>query len=305
MIWAAVFGALSVVLTVYFVAEMLGPKGSIGKKKRIKERIFQHQENLSISSIDVEKKTRFSDIKSFQQLLIHLDFAKKMALELQRAGYNLSLSLFLLIHFSVASLIFLISNLFLPITSSIPLALSFVYFPFLYLRKKNRDYINKFSEYLSDSVSILSGSLKVGHSLETALESVSAEIRLGLPVETAFENLYQRFKTPELKILTTAISIHQELGGNLSELLDNLEKTIRERFAMEREVKVLSAQGVMSMWVLTVLPFVFGFMWLWIDKGLLIEFVTSSMGTTFITASLVMQVTAFIWMKRIVLIIGS
>ncbi|MBI3307014.1 MAG: type II secretion system F family protein, partial [Candidatus Omnitrophica bacterium] len=212
---------------------------------------------------------------------------------------------------------FFIANLFLPHSSSVPLAALFIYFPFLYLKRKNNQYLALFSEYLADATSILAGSLKVGHSLEAAIESVantaphplctefktvSAEIRLGMPIEGAFRNLYHRIKTPELKILTTAIITHQELGGNLSELLENLEKTIRDRFALEREIKVLSSQGVFSMWVLCALPFVFAVVWYFIDRALLFEFAASSLGVTLLTASFMIQIVAFMWMRRIVLI---
>lgn len=315
MIWAAVFGATTIVLLIYFTAAILGPKGLIGKNKQIKERIFKDQPLLGNRPVSVEKSTRFSDIQSFQKFMSDMEAAQKLAVQLKRAGSNLSLSAFLLMHFAIASVAFFIADLFLPPTSSIALAAVLIYFPFFYLKKKNKGYLDRFSEYLADGTSILSGSLKVGHSLETAIESVantappplstefktvSAEIKLGIPVEKAFGNLYHRIKTPELKILTTAIAVHQELGGNLSELLENLEKTIRDRFGLEREIKVLSSQGIFSMWILCSLPFVMALFWLVFDPKLLFEYASSSMGITVITASFFLHGIAFSWMKRIV-----
>ncbi|MBI3313442.1 MAG: hypothetical protein HYZ83_04350, partial [Candidatus Omnitrophica bacterium] len=151
MIAAAILGATAIFLIVYFSIEIFSPKGLIGKKKQIKERIYQNQPAFENHPVSVEKKTKFSDIQSFQKWLNDIESAQKLAIQLKRAGSQFSLSVFLLTHFALASVVFFIANLFLPHSSSVPLAALFIYFPFLYLKRKNNQYLALFSEYLADA----------------------------------------------------------------------------------------------------------------------------------------------------------
>ena len=80
------------------------------------------------------------------------------------------------------------------------------------------------------------------------LTEVAEEIRLGLTVREALQHLVERMEDPNLPILTTGVVITQEVGGNLAEVLDNISYTIRERFKLLREVRVMTAQGRLSDW---------------------------------------------------------
>src|SRR5207245_10441281 len=87
------------------------------------------------------------------------------------------------------------------------------------------------------------------------VNEVAEEIRLGLNVREALQHVRERMEDPNLPILSTGVVITQEVGGNLAEVLDNISFTIRERFKLLREVRVLTAQGRLSGMVLTALPF--------------------------------------------------
>jgi len=91
--------------------------------------------------------------------------------------------------------------------------------------------------------------------IASELTEVAEEIRLGLTVREALQHLNERMEDPNLPILATGVVITQEVGGNLAEVLDNISYTIRERFKLLREVRVLTAQGRLSGMVLTALPF--------------------------------------------------
>jgi tight adherence protein B len=84
---------------------------------------------------------------------------------------------------------------------------------------------------------------------------LTEEVRLGLPMREALDNLADRVGTPDLALLQVGVLVAQDIGGNLAEVLDNIAYTIRERFKVQRETKVLTAQGRMSGGVLTALPF--------------------------------------------------
>jgi tight adherence protein B len=85
------------------------------------------------------------------------------------------------------------------------------------------------------------------------------EQNFGLEMKTAMENLLRRVPVQDLRIVSTAILIQKESGGNLAEVLDKTSHVIRERFRLRREVSTRTAQGRMTGWVLTLLPIILGF----------------------------------------------
>ena len=115
--------------------------------------------------------------------------------------------------------------------------------------------------------------LRVGHSLNAALslvtrecpDPVGGEFRIcyeeqnyGLELRTAMDNLITRVPLQDLKIVTTAILIQKESGGNLAEVLDKTSHVIRERFRLKRQVATHTAQGRLTGWILSALPVVLG-----------------------------------------------
>lgn len=316
---AAVLGFATVFLSVFVLGKAIGPQGELGKKKEISKRIFK-ESNTNLKggvASTLVRSQRLSEIHRFQEYLEKQAFVPKLTLLLKRSGSKFSVGTFLLFHLSIACILVMVVSFFAPPITAIMLGAGALYYPFMMLRKKNKQYMAKFSEHLSDASSIIANNLKVGQSIEMAMEAVAknaphpvsaefqtvnGEVKLGLPLAEALRNLYKRVPTEELKIFITGINIQQELGGNLSEIMGNLEKTVRERYALQREIKVLSAQGVLSMWVLLALPFVFAMVWFTTDRPLFIEFITSSFGNTLMAISAGVQAVAFFVMKKIVVV---
>src|SRR5690242_13914794 len=136
-----------------------------------------------------------------------------------------------------------------------------------------------FSEQLPDALDLIRAALQAGHGFVSALQvvaqefpdpiswefsEVAEEVRLGLPMRDALYHLMERVDDPNLPILVVGVLITQEVGGNLAEVLNNTTYTIRERFKLMREIRVMTAQGRLSGMVLTALPFLVGgalFMW--------------------------------------------
>ncbi len=116
---------------------------------------------------------------------------------------------------------------------------------------------------------MISRSLRAGHSFTSAIQLVGEEIQnpvgelfktaydqqlLGLRITESLNNMNERIESLDLRFFTTAIAINNDVGGNLSEILENLAKTIRERLKIRRQVRVYTAQGRMTGYVLGVLP---------------------------------------------------
>ena len=90
--------------------------------------------------------------------------------------------------------------------------------------------------------------------ISTEFERVIREVNLGLPFEQALANLVRRVRSDDLELMTTAISIQHQVGGNLAEILDSIAFTIRERVRIKGEIKTLTAQQRMSGYVVGFLP---------------------------------------------------
>lgn len=143
--------------------------------------------------------------------------------------------------------------------------------PYLALKRARQTYISQFSEQLPNAVGMMANTLNVGHTPESALKLVAEispkplsiefskiqnEMMFGASFIDALKHLHERVPTTEVKILATALGVQQKAGGNLGELLRNLETMIRDRYAIQREAHALTGEARMSMVVMCVLPFV-------------------------------------------------
>ena len=143
--------------------------------------------------------------------------------------------------------------------------------PFAWLVRARSKRQNLLVDQLADTLSILASSLRAGYSFLQALDTVSkeigepsasefqrvvAEIRLGRPIDDALTAMAERVASPDLKWAVIAVNVQREVGGNLAEVLDIVANTVRERAYIRRQVRVLSAEGRISVAILAALPFV-------------------------------------------------
>ena len=142
--------------------------------------------------------------------------------------------------------------------------------PLLIVRRIGHRRAVLFAEQLPDALDLVRAALQAGHGLMAAMgvvaeefpdpiaqefRDVTEEVRLGLPLRDALANLAERVDNPDIPLLQVGVLVGQDIGGNLAEVLDNISYTIRERFKVQRETRVLTAQGRLSGGVLTALPF--------------------------------------------------
>ncbi len=145
--------------------------------------------------------------------------------------------------------------------------------PIGYVLLKRKQRFGKFEEHLPEALDLMVSGLRAGHSLNSAIglvtrecpDPVGTEFRIaydeqnfGLDMRSALDNLVTRVPIPDMKIAVTAIIIQRESGGNLAEVLDKTSNMIRQRFRLKRQIRVLTAQGRLTGWILTVLPIAVG-----------------------------------------------
>jgi tight adherence protein B len=206
------------------------------------------------------------------QFLARLPFSRNLDKKLDRAGLKVTVSVFVLITVllgvAFAAVLALKSR-------SLLIGLPALVLPALLanviLKVKIKQRSDKFTELFPDALTMIARSLRAGHSFTSAIQLVGEEIPppvgelfkiaydqqlLGLRITDGLTNLNDRIDSLDLRFFTTVVSINSEIGGNLSEILEKLSVTIRERLRIRRQVQVYTAQGRMSGYVLGALPIV-------------------------------------------------
>jgi tight adherence protein B len=172
-----------------------------------------------------------------------------------------------------------------------------------------------FADQLDDSLQLMAGSLRAGHSLLRAVDSVSQEAdaptseefsrivnetRVGRDLNDALDEVAARMGSDDFIWVAQAIAIHREVGGNLAEVLDAVGHTIRERNAIRRQVKALSAEGKLSAIVLLALPFGVTTFLSMTNPGYLAKFTESLTGYTMLGVAGAMLLVGAFWLKKTV-----
>lgn len=171
-----------------------------------------------------------------------------------------------------------------------------------------------FADQLDDTLQLMSGSLRAGHSLLRAIDAVSREaeeptstefsrivneVRVGRELSTSLEQAADRMASEDFVWITQAIAIHREVGGDLAEVLDTVSQTIRERNQIRRQVKALSAEGRLSGVVLLLLPIAVGSFLMVSNPGYLGKLTASPIGWTMAVGAGVMMLIGAVWLKKI------
>jgi tight adherence protein B len=232
--------------------------------------------NSSDQIVDLRKEELLSAVPWINRMLLKIELAPRLRLLLYQASLKWTaggLMLFCLSGFAFSSWLFHLKT----DNTIMSLLVGFVVgaAPFAFVLAKRSKRFNKFEAELPDALDLMVSALRVGHSLNSALslvarecpDPVCTEFRIcydeqnyGLELRTAMENLTTRMPLQDLKIVTTAILIQKESGGNLAEVLENTGQVIRERFRLKRQVRTHTAQGRMTGIILTILPIALGFL---------------------------------------------
>ncbi len=141
--------------------------------------------------------------------------------------------------------------------------------PYFFVRFKRNQRFWKFEEQFPEAIDLIARALRAGHAFTTALAMVADEIpspvgsefrllydrqNYGMPLDEAMKDLAGRIPLLDARFFVTAVLMQRETGGNLAEVLDNLANVIRERFQVKRQVRVLTAHGRITGWVLAAFP---------------------------------------------------
>lgn len=187
--------------------------------------------------------------------------------------------------------------------------------PFAWLRQRRTARFRQFEEHFPEALDLMSRAIRAGHAFQTAMGMVADELpepigpefkktfdqqNFGLPLRDALNGLSERIALLDVRFFVTAVAIQRESGGNLSEILENLAHVVRERFKIRRQVRVHTAHGRFTGYVLLGLPAALAVALSFISPEHMKTLFTEHLGQMMVIGAIVMQTIGFVWIRKII-----
>jgi tight adherence protein B len=235
---------------------------------------------------------------------------------IEQAGSRISPGTFVMVTVGSGIAVAFVAATFVrqPFAPAVGLAFGLV-LPLLFFKHRRSKRMKKFEEQFPEALDLLSRALRAGHAFQTALgmagdellEPVGPEFKktfdqqnFGLPLKDALTQLSERVPLLDVRFFVTAVVIQRETGGNLSEILDNLAHVVRERFKIQRQIRVHTAHGRFTAWVLLGLPAVLAIMLFRINPDQMRVMIDERMGQMMLAGALVLQTIGYFWIRQVI-----
>jgi tight adherence protein B len=187
--------------------------------------------------------------------------------------------------------------------------------PYSYASYRRNKRFEKFEELFPEAIDTLARAVRAGHAFTTALEMITDEVaepvsgefrqlyeeqKFGMPVRDALLNLTERVPLVDIKFFVTAVMLQRETGGNLAEILDNLSYVIRERFKIQRQVRVYTAQGRLTMALLMGMPPIIIVVMMVLNPSFIRPLFSDPIGHTLLVAGITLQTIGYFVIRKII-----
>lgn len=304
----ALMVTLLIMITVFFLVLLL--LYAMTTNQRQMQKRFDAMTSLGISDLSQLKKTKRQRSKSKHKVL------KKLENDLAMSGILIRPSEFLILWVVLAigpsTLLFMLGGNIIFVLMLLFLGLLV---PPLYVNRKRTRRVELFEQQLIDAISIMSSCLKAGLTFQQALVSISTEmpnpiseefgrvvkeLKLGSSIETSLTRLSDKIGSQNFMMIVSAILIQRQTGGNLSEILTNISGTIKERFKIKNEIKVLTATARTSGLVVGLMPLVIILVFLLFNPDYVTIFFKSNLGIAMIVIAIIMEIIGFMIIRKIV-----
>jgi tight adherence protein B len=311
----ATFGiVLGIIFGVYW---LLIVRPEAAEETAVRARIGKSSQTAKAAAALLKAPERLSDLHTLDRLLAR---SGRVMDPLQRAilqsGLKVTLGTVLLASACTAALGFFLVYYFLHLTlvAAVVGAIT-ACIPFGYVSYMRGKRMLKFEEQFPEAIDLLSRALRAGHALTTGLSMVAEEMadpigpefqmlydqqNFGLPLSQALRNFAERVPIMDVRFFVTAVLTQKEAGGNLSEVLDNLATIIRDRFKVKRQVRVISAHGRITGWVLSALPTSLALFFCFMNPDKYANFYRDPLGMQMIAGALFLQLIGVFIIKKIV-----
>ncbi|MDD1713528.1 MAG: type II secretion system F family protein [Methanoregulaceae archaeon] len=304
-----------VISGIYFFLEAPAEKRKLRRRMEMaKEEITRSDARTGEGSLLRAEVLSGSPI--IHQFLLKVPGIRKLQLFLQQAAMDTTVGMLLTLSLLAGWVAFLAALLFnAPFLLALLFALLALSIPFLVVAVKRQRRFLKFEEQFPDAIDLLARAVRAGHAFTTGLDLIAKEMpsplsdefqrtyeqqNLGLPLRDAFLNLMRRMPLTDVRIFVTALMIQKESGGNLAEILDNLAAVIRERFKLMRQVRVYTAQGRLSLYLLVAVPPVMGMIVYFLNREYIMRLFTDPLGLKLLMAAILLQAMGYFVIRKIV-----
>ena len=187
--------------------------------------------------------------------------------------------------------------------------------PYFDATRRRNSLFAAFEEQFPEAIELLTRAIRAGHPLSAGMKMVSQEApevvaeefgqmfeeqRFGLPFTDALLGMVDRMNMVDVRIFVIAVLVQREVGGNLAEILENLAETIRSRFYIRRQLRVYTAQGRLSGWILALLPIVVGSVIFLMQPDYVMTLFVNMLGIVLLIVAGTLQILGIFWIRRIV-----
>jgi tight adherence protein B len=302
-------------MSLAFIFEYFGARR---RQRQVVEQLQAFDRQLSESSGEAAGLLRrtLGESALMQSIMARTPSLVDLKLLLMQAGMETTVDAFLLtmagsgIGAGLALLVLTGSPIFATIAAIVGTLI-----PWFWVKRRRARRFAAFESGLPEAIDLLGRAIRAGHPLSSGLKMVADETqepiageflqtfeeqRFGMPFDEAIMALADRVTIIDMRILVTAILIQREVGGNLAEVLDNLASVIRARFTIRRQLRVYTAQGRISGYVLALLPIVVGGAIYGLNPEYGSLMFTEPMGRSMLMLAAFMQIMGFLWIRKII-----
>ncbi|MCA8047135.1 type II secretion system F family protein [Burkholderia arboris] len=290
--------------------------GSAARRIEARIRAMSAGGNVQQERLSILKKRMLDESKPFDRLLLRMPRVQALDLVIQQSGLDWTLPKLITLSAMFAAFTWLAMSLArLPQLAVLPVALFAGCVPMMYVMRRRARRMRKLERQLPDICDMIARALRSGHSFTSTLGMVGDEfpdpmggefrvtfdeVNYGVSLHDALMNLTTRVPVQDLRYFVIAVLIQRETGGNLAELLDSIAALIRERFKLFDKVRVLSAEGRLSAWILGLLPFGTAAVMALLNREFLSVLWEDPAGIRMVGTMLVSMMFGLFWIRRIV-----
>jgi len=304
---------LMVLLSLYF---LIAP--GLIKKKEIKVRLslLQLRNLLGEDLPDVLKSELLSDVPTLNKILSKFNVAVRIDKRLKQANMEMKVGTFILLSCFLFGFGLVVGGfLHWPFLLSFLFGVFLAVIPIIVVNARKKLRMKKFIMYFPEALEMFARSLRAGHSFTGAIQLVGQEMpdpigpefqkvfdeqNLGIPLRNALVSMTDRIDLLDVKFFVTAILIQRETGGNLAEIIDKISYVIRERFRVQGQLKIFTAQARLTGMVLSFLPVGVAFILFLLSPGYMQPLWKEAMGRSMIVTAVVMQIAGMLVIRKII-----
>ena len=316
MVWISAILFL-VVLTVLLSVYFLVAPGWTGRKEVKKRLSLLELRNLQVEDLpDVLKNELLSDVPALNRILANLNVAVQIDKRLKQADMEMKVSTFILLSCVLFGLALLMGALLhWPFLVAVLFGAFLFAVPTIVVNTKRNRRMKTFVMYFPDALEMFARSLRAGHSFTGAIQLVGQEMpdpigpefqkvfdeqNLGIPLRHALTGMTNRIDLLDVKFFVTAVLVQRETGGNLAEIIDKIGYVIRERFRIQGQLKIHTAQARLTGMVLAFLPVAMAFILFLMSPGYMKPLWEEPVGRSMIALAIAMQIAGMLVIRKII-----